>query len=189
MTNLPDVKYRHPDLRDVLGPNPILMEMPYRPDQPVERRITTFAAETLTPALVGELTPLLRDHYAEVAHYQDIPLKVDWKGYFLAHNAGALRMFTVRDGEGELVGYAVFFVKANLHYADSLQALQDVIFLDRPARGHTGAKFVKWCDDRLRAEGVQVVYHHVKAAHDWGKMLERQGYELVDTIWGKRLDR
>jgi hypothetical protein len=41
---------------------------------------------------------------------------------------------------------------------------------------------------RLALEGIQVVYHHVKAAHNFGKMLERMDYKLVDLIYAKRLD-
>ena len=85
-----------------------------------------------------------------------------------------------------LVGYAVFFVRGNPHYKSSRQAVQDVLFLHKSARGN-GARFVAWCDHRLVEEGTEVVYHHVKAAHDFGVMLERQGYELVDKVYAKRL--
>lgn len=87
-----------------------------------------------------------------------------------------------------LVGYALYIVNSNPHYASSIQAVQDVIYLDPAVRGGTGYKFIKWCDEQLAAEGVQASYHHVKAAHNFGKLLERQGYELVDLIYAKRLD-
>jgi hypothetical protein len=51
-----------------------------------------------------------------------------------------------------------------------------------------GGRFIKWCDEQLRAEGVAVVYHHIKAAHNFGPMLERFGYELVDLIYSRRLN-
>lgn len=88
-----------------------------------------------------------------------------------------------------LVGYALFFVRSNPHYKSSVQAVQDVIYLAPGVRGGTGYKFIAWCDAQLAAEGVQAVYQHVKAAHDFGRLLERQGYELVDFIYAKRLDR
>jgi len=134
-----------------------------------------------------ELEPLLYAHWREIAHYQDIVLNPDWDHYIAGDENGLLRCFTARDEEEDLVGYAIFWVRPNAHYKDSLQAAQDVLFI-HPTRRGFGAKFILWCDDQLAAEGVQAVYHHVKAAHDFGSMLERFGYEVVDLIYARRLD-
>lgn len=134
-----------------------------------------------------EIQPLIEKHWREVAHYQDIPLSVDWEGYKRVEDAGALRFYTVRTDEDELIGYCVYFVKHNLHYQESLQASQDIIFIAKEHRGQ-GAKFIQWCDEQLKADGVQAVYQHVKSAHNFGPMLERIGYQLVDLIYAKRLD-
>lgn len=157
--------------------------------------MTQFARESFTGRLIDEIEPLCDLHWREVAHYPDIPLEPDWSVYAGAERAGTLRVFTVRDeralyyGKPQLVGYAVFFVRANPHYASSLQAVQDILFVLPEVRGSVGYRFLKWCDEQLRAEGVQAVYHHVKQAHNFGRLLERQGYELVDLIYAKRLDR
>lgn len=138
--------------------------------------------------IVDEIGPLLHKHWREVAHYQDIELDPDWEGYARAEAAGGLRTFTVREN-GQLVGYAIFFVRHNLHYKQSLQASQDVIFLDPAHRGaRYGAALISFADGQLRSEGVQAVYHHVKAAHNFGPLLESQGYHLVDLIYARRLD-
>jgi len=139
-------------------------------------------------ATFAELPPLLEIHYKEISHYPDIALDPDWDQYAAVEEAGALRTFTIRTEEKELVGYAIYFVRKNIHYKSSLQAVQDIIFLHPKYRGR-GAKFIKWCDEQLKAEGVQVVYHHVKEKHNFGPLLERQGYELIDLIYGKRLDK
>jgi hypothetical protein len=138
-----------------------------------------------------ELVPLMEKHYAEIAHYQDIPLDVDRAAYEFAEDAGNLRVFTVRDeDEGAVIGYAVYFVRHNIHYRGSLQAMQDVLFLDPAFRhGLVGAKLIAFADAALQAEGVQVVYHHVKIEHNFGPLLERLGYQLIDLIYGKRLDQ
>lgn len=165
---------------------------------------TVFARERLSHALLSEALPLLAAHWAEVAHYPDIPLNVDVDAYLTADECGIARCFTVRTSQmhrqrlhnggqqiteaGVLVGYAVYFVRANAHYKQSIQAVQDVIYLHPSVRGGTGYKFIAWCDEQLRDEGVQAVYQHVKEAHNFGKLLERQGYELVDLIYAKRLD-
>jgi GNAT superfamily N-acetyltransferase len=146
-----------------------------------------FQVENLDQFL-AEAVPLLFAHWKEIAHYEDIELKPDMVAYGAAERAGTLRIFTARDEDNKLVGYSLFFVRRNPHYADSLQASQDIIYIDKNRRGF-GARFIKWCDGQLKSEGVQAVYHHVKAKHNFGPLLERMGYELVDYIYAKRLDQ
>ena len=150
-----------------------------------------FQREELSATLLEELSPLFHAHYKEIAHYQDIELDPDLGTYMKVAAAGGLRLFTAREPElGQLVGYAVFFLRHNLHYSQSLQATQDILFLHPSFRKSLrGFTFIRFCDDELRKEKVQVVYHHVKEKHNFGPMLERQGYELVDVIYAKRLDR
>jgi len=146
----------------------------------------TFARETLTTELVDELLPLLRAHYLEIAHYQDIELDPDWDAYAVVQQNNALRVFTARQ-DGKLVGYCAFFLRKNMHYRKSLQAVNDVIFISKDRRGF-GSAFIDWCDEQLKAEGVQVVYHHIKFAHDWSPLLERKGNVQQDKIMSRRLD-
>lgn len=159
---------------------------------------TVFARETLTEHLIAEMLPLLSAHWREVAQFQDIPLDVDIATYLNAESSGLARCYTVREpfvfdtfppSSNALVGYAVFFVRPNPHYRASVQAVQDVLYLDPSMRGGKGGEFIGWCDEQLRAEGVQISYHHAKLAHpQLGKALARLGYEPVETIWARRLD-
>jgi hypothetical protein len=151
------------------------------------RSVVRMQRETLNDMLWREAMPLLTEHWMEIAHYPDIPLDPDRAAYASAEAAGMLRCYTARRG-ATLVGYAVFLVRPNLHYRSSTQASQDVIYVDPSARGGTGYRFIKWCDEQLAAEGIQAAYHHIKAKHNFGPMLERMGYELVDLIYAKRLD-
>jgi GNAT superfamily N-acetyltransferase len=130
---------------------------------------------------------LTKKHYLEIAHYQDIPLDLDHEAYLALERNGNLRVFTARDEDGALVGYAIFFLRMTMHYKSSLQAVQDILYIDKEHRGF-GKKFIEWCDCALAGERVQVVYHHVKCAHDFSPMLERLGYQQIDKIFGKRLD-
>lgn len=139
--------------------------------------------------LWDEIMPLLERHWREIARYQDIPLDPDEDRYLGLEEAGILRCYTCRVGE-ELVGYGIYVVQANAHYKGSLQAHQDVLFLAPEYRkSRIGVGLIRFADDELRAEGVQCVYQHVKEAHNFGPLLERLGYELVDHIYGRRLDR
>jgi len=136
--------------------------------------------------IMEEVIPLFQQHYLEIAHYADIELSPDFERYVYLSSCGAMKCYTYREGE-TLIGYAFFFIKHNMHYSKSLQAVQDIIFIQKDKRGH-GSAFISWCDEQLKDLGVQVVYHHIKTNHNWGSMLERKGYELVDLIYAKRLD-
>lgn len=148
----------------------------------------TFQREPADRKLFDDLMPLLKLHFNEIAHYKDIPLDPDFEQYAKLEDIGALRAFTARTADGLLIGYSVFFVRHNIHYRSSLQASQDVLYVD-PSRRGFGAKFILYCDKQLAQEGIQVVYQHIKAEHNFGPMLERLGYEQVDLIFGKRLDQ
>lgn len=149
-----------------------------------------FAIEQLTQSVWDEIVPLLRAHWREVAHFKDIPLEPDESFYATAQANGITRFFTARRVDtGQLVGYAMFFVKSNPHYASSIQAVNDVVFLDESMRGMAGWKLLRYCDAQLVAEGVDAIYWHIKAFKDFGAILERMGCELVDQIYARRVER
>lgn len=140
--------------------------------------------------LWAEIMPLLIEHKAEIAHYADIELDPDQLAYNACEMMGMLRCYTARLN-GELIGYACFFVKHNMHYQQSLQAVQDVLFVTKPHRhGRVGYKLIKYSEEQLQFEGVQVVYQHLK----WNRpetigFFHKLGYEDVDLIVAKRLDK
>ncbi len=154
------------------------------------KRGMCFQAERIE-LLWPELIPLAKAHAYEVAHYKDIAMLPDFMAYEQAENAGKLRVFTARHN-GKLVGYCIHSCGPAAHYAGSTQAIEDVIYLDPQFRKcGAGRDLVRFVDERLKTERVQVVLRHVKAKPelDYSRMLEVEGYELVDRIYAKRLDR
>lgn len=149
----------------------------------------TYHREQL-PDLWDEMQPLLAKHWREIAHYQDIALDPDKARYMHLDAVGALRVFTARTASWRLIGYSVFMVSPNIHYRQSLQATQDVIYVDPDLRsGRVGMGLIAFGDEQLRADGVQVVYHHAKNAHPaLGRLLGHMGYESIETIYARRLD-
>ena len=158
------------------------------PDRLVMGHSLTIAEESLD-AVWDEAQPLLLAHWAEISAYPDIPLQPDRAFYARAEAAGMLCILTARMAT-DLVGYAVFFIKENPHYAQSLQATQDIFYVARTARGAMiGLRLLGEADKILKAKGVQVVYQHVKLAHPGlGILLERTGYHASETLYAKRLD-
>jgi len=142
--------------------------------------------------LWGEILPLLHEHKNEIAFYDDIDLNVDQVFYYTAELSGLLRCYTARlPPLGVLIGYAIFFVKRSPHYRDSLQASQDVLFVTKPHRhGRVGLQLIQYSEEQLRAEGVQVIFQHLKVSTpETIALFHKLGYEDIDLIVGKRLDR
>jgi GNAT superfamily N-acetyltransferase len=152
-------------------------------------RETMFCRERIADVF-AEIKPLLQAHWDEIAHYPDIPLCPDYDRYVAAERNNVLRIFTARQGH-TLIGYAIYVVQSALHYRFSLQAQQDVLYVCPSYRqGRTGWKLIAHADEQLKAEGCQLVIQHIKAkpSLNFGPMLARMGYELMDEIWVKRLD-
>jgi GNAT superfamily N-acetyltransferase len=145
-----------------------------------------FARESMASVL-EEIKPLLAAHWAEIAHYADIALDPNWDWYQGAEAAGQLRIFTAR-ADLLLVGYCIYVVGPGLHYRSHTYANQDILFLaPEHRRGRAGIGLLRFTEGQLRAEGVNVVLHHVKKKLDITPILMRDGYELIDLVMGKRL--
>ncbi len=140
----------------------------------------------MTDQLIQELLPYLNAHWTEIVD-DELPPDPDWKKYRDIEAAGAFKVFTARDDAGELVGYNAFFIHSNLHHRSSLQAVQDVIYIDKSRRGF-GRTFIGWCGDQLREMGAQRIYLHVNAEHNFGPMLEQLGYKLMDLVYCRQTD-
>jgi GNAT superfamily N-acetyltransferase len=150
-----------------------------------------FAVEPYSPELLEDIRPLLDEHWREVAHYPDIPLAPRWEVYAETAARGALRIYTARV-DGVLVGYSVHVVAPALHYGTTLTATEDLVFVAPPyRRSRLGWGLITFADEQLRDEGVQVAYRHVKQKPelDFSPLLERMGYEQIDRIMGRRLDK
>ena len=132
--------------------------------------------------------PILEQHYHEIAQFQDIPLSVDVPRYQQMEAAGALRLYTAWNGS-HMVGYCAMVVQPNAHYSTSLQAGQDVLYLDPEfRRGRLGMRLIEFTEEELKSEGVQVIHQHSKISHPaLGRLLDFLGYTRSDIFHSKRL--
>lgn len=146
-----------------------------------------YCQEELLSGLWLELLPLLEAHWAEIARYPDVPLDPDIEAYTVLEQSGQLHGYTMREA-GRLIGYAFYFVRPNLHYRGSLQAMQDVFYVV-PEHRARAAQLLRYSERRLRELGVQVVHQHAKRLNQFAALLGALGYELSDDILSKRLDK
>lgn len=148
----------------------------------------TFQTESFD-AFWPDAAPLLLRHWEEIA-LKDLngPLDVDVQMYRNLDAAGVLHITTARD-DGNLVGYAVYFLTPNLHYRSLLTADADVFFLvPEYRRGLTGLHLLKAAERALSSSGVTVVMQKTKVAHDCGALFRRMGYAHVENLWMKKVN-
>jgi len=135
--------------------------------------------------IYAEATPLLEQHHKEISKY-DFDLDPDLETYKKLSELRIYQSFTVRD-EGELVGYAGFFVSPKLHFKSVLQAINDVIYIQPALRGNgIGKHFISYIDDAMKFKGVDVTFYNVPAKNDWSIILKDKGYELHDYLYSRR---
>jgi len=92
-----------------------------------------FQTEKLE-AVVDDAKELLFQHYQELTQYKSkITLKPIWEKYFDLEKNSKFFLFTARENTN-LVGYSGFFLDRHIHYADTLVAVNDVLFLKKEFR-------------------------------------------------------
>lgn len=134
--------------------------------------------------IINKLSKL---HHDEVAPFDDIPLSINWARFIKMEELGILKLFTVRE-ENVLVGYASFIITKGLEYSNTVEASMNNIFIHPAYRG-SGTKFISWCEKQVKELGADVIYHHVKAKNDYGVLLKRLGYDIININYAKRLDK
>ena len=144
--------------------------------------------EAVTLDIINEMLPLLELHRIEISAFSDMKINVDAEKYVAMYNLHIYKLFVARDETDSIVGYAGYYINNNMHYSDYVYATQDVIFVDKTERGAMlGSRIINYADKVLLEADVNVVCHHVKVKHDFGELLKRNGYNLIEKIYMKRL--
>lgn len=125
------------------------------------------------------------------AHYEEVGLFVGSDKFELSIEPylkveQLLRVFTMRV-DGKLVGYCVFLVVPHSYYPSTIWAKQECLYVHPKHRGRRAAKFLIWCDEKLRKDGVDVVYRGVNVKNDYSAILERMGYESIERCYMRKL--
>lgn len=148
-----------------------------------------FAIEPFK-GLIDEVKPLVERHWKELALYQDdVLLDPDYATYEAANEAGMSLAFTARI-DGELIGYALYWVRPHMHYKTTLCAVSDLFWIAPEHRNFgVGSGMFAFIEDELKRRGVKIVHTTFKTAHPAaGKLLEMRGHTLVEYAYSKKLD-
>jgi GNAT superfamily N-acetyltransferase len=129
----------------------------------------------------------LVEHFVQISPHQNILLQPDFQVYDQCDKQGLVRFYTARSADDQkLVGYALFFVRTHPHFRGSIQAHQDLLFIHPEKRGF-GWAFLRWIDEELAKEGVQMIHQTVTTQCDYSPLLKRLGYTAAETIYTRRL--
>lgn len=131
---------------------------------------------------------LLEQHWEEIALNKEyIKLNPDWEAYYELEDAGALKIFTARDGD-TLIGYFVVLCRKHLHYVDHVFAFNDILYI-RPdyRKGFTGIRLMKFAERCLKEDGISVMVVNTKRHKPFDILLEWLGYKHAENTYTKLL--
>lgn len=136
--------------------------------------------------LKGEMLPLLKRHWREVAlNHAEVPLDIDHERYDELDEKAALHILTVRR-QGLLIGYHVAIVTTHLHYKSTLHGITDVYWIAPECRhGVTAIRMFQGVERELVKLGVRKLFTATKLHMDQGPLFERLGYKPVERLYAK----
>lgn len=139
---------------------------------------------------IDEALPLLDRHWEEIAWTKDLSgVDIDRGLYQVLEERGNLVLVTARTLAGDLVGYAVYFVKMHPHYRSVKWAVSDIYWVAPEHRGRAlGLKLFQRIEEELQADGVRVMHTTGKTAHPAPKrILDALGHTEIEWGMGKLL--
>jgi GNAT superfamily N-acetyltransferase len=181
--------------------------------------VITFARETVAQIRPDMAPLIEEHWRALARNQDLVPLDVDWGLYEAIESRGGLVVVSARDEaetggmatatggaaardevgsgtddgaaavRGQLVGYAVYMVRAHPHYRSTLFANADLFWITPGARGvGVGKRLFAFVEAELRALGVAVMNTYYKLAYPQAeKLLEHLGHEKIEAVFQKVL--
>jgi GNAT superfamily N-acetyltransferase len=133
----------------------------------------------------AELFPLLGEHYDEISIHKQMgyELKPNVPLYRAMQDADQLMMMVGRL-DGKIVAYFVAFVRPSIHYADCMEGIGDIFYVEPTRRGaeHGRALFAA-TKAELTRRGVKCWMAGEKLAYPCGNFLEGMGFEPFERKW------
>ena len=168
----------------LVAANPELFTGLYRVGEPRRAKPSVVFAIENVDAVQKDGLPLLDRHYDEIAQFKDVQkLDPDWDAYYRIESQGKLWVMTARL-DGEMIGYIVMMVTADMHYRKLLRATEDIHFiLPEHRKGLLGYRMLAKTKQAMKEKGVHTVTFRTKANADHGLLFERLGGVLHDLVY------
>lgn len=143
----------------------------------------TFQEELVEPCL-GELKILHMEHWKETEGYRHgLPYNPDYERLLHFNRINYFRLYTMRDPH--LVGDIGIYVTLSMH-TQTLMATEDSLFiLPGYRKGFTAARFIRYVEADLIADGVREINISVKRTNRANVLMQRLGYGHVADHYTK----
>lgn len=147
----------------------------------------TCQIESFT-ACLSEFLPLFREHFKEIASFQDsLPLDESFSGLVARDSVGQLLFVTVRY-DGEPVGYYCGVVAYGSHHT-SLTCFTDAFYLKPEYRGSgSGARMFRFIEKELKKVGVKEWRVDFNHEHDLSGFLHSLKFSPHEVTYCKVLE-
>jgi hypothetical protein len=131
---------------------------------------------------------LMNEAWNEIGHgaFEDYPPAPNLETYRALDKKRLAFAVTVRE-DRVLVGYCIFFLTGALHHAGRKTAYCDSIFLNTKHRGLAGIQLLVETTKAAKNHGAEKIDFYVTNKVDFGKVLERLGFELGARVYSKVL--
>jgi len=147
----------------------------------------TYQTEHLHDIL-DEFMPLLARNIGEVDVAECPAANINWDMYLGFDAQGVLHITTARV-DGELAGYALFFVLPDPHNAGRLMAEADVYYMAPEHRkGFAAIRLMREAEKELKQRGCRHVVIRVNMEHDCSAVARYLKYRPIETVWCKEFD-
>jgi GNAT superfamily N-acetyltransferase len=146
----------------------------------------TFVLEKFDD-VIEDLKPIVYEHWNEVGAGQGkVFLDPDYSFYKKASDSGKVVFYTAREN-GELVGYAVYFINSNPNARNTLWAVSAFVGVrpDMRKKG-IGSGLLNLAERDLKNRGAVVMQTMTKVAHPaLSRLLEANGHTQEDVTYTK----
>lgn len=148
-----------------------------------------FREEYFNPELIKEIAPLTEMSWREANCAPDSDYDPDWEKYTLLNEQNMLRLYTVRtEADGDLVGYATFFVSPTLHSKDIVHALHDSMYILKQNRKNGTVKsLILFIEKELTFDKIDTMVVCVMTHRDFSTSLKQLGFTHSESSYIKRI--
>jgi GNAT superfamily N-acetyltransferase len=137
-----------------------------------------------------QLNELLKEEFASTKGIDGLPpLHVDWPTYITLCRRGELLLFTARDENDKLLGFAMYYIHRHLQHMDHTNAACVTLLVKMDQRGKgVGKALMHEAEAVLKDRGVNYVTHQFRTCYDVEPLFPKLGYRLVEYAYMKELN-
>ena len=132
-----------------------------------------------------EMLPLIEHNIREREPYEP---DMQWGAYEAMEQADVF-FLVIAWRDGRIVGYASFFLSPAMHQKGRFMAQSEAIYLKPSQRkGFNAVRMLRYAERKLRERGVTDIFAGEKKDTGVSVILKRLGYEMMETVYSKKID-